>query len=112
MGAGEKVPFFRFEWKRQSWNLAVAAGTIVGGFIASQFLSSTTVVALSIDTVEKLHALGFTRFLGDGLAITFFAILKLYICVEITLIIRCCIPLVFLPQIISLLKFKPLQIVV
>jgi len=60
MGAGEKVPFFRFEWKRQSWNLAVAAGTIVGGFIASQFLSSTTVVALSIDTIEKLHALGFT----------------------------------------------------
>lgn len=60
MGAGGKVPFFRFEWKRQSWNLAVAAGTIVGGFIASQFLSSTTAVALSTDTIEKLYVFGFT----------------------------------------------------
>jgi len=33
------IPFFRYEWKKEAWNLFFAAGIVVGGFIAWNFLS-------------------------------------------------------------------------
>jgi hypothetical protein len=33
--------FFDFEWKQHQWNLWVVAGSIIGGFIAIQFLSTS-----------------------------------------------------------------------
>lgn len=38
-GAGKKVDFFNFDWKSQRWNLMVVLGAIIGGYIASNFLS-------------------------------------------------------------------------
>ena len=29
-----KIPFFSYDWKKESWNLFFAAGIIIGGFIA------------------------------------------------------------------------------
>jgi hypothetical protein len=58
MGAGNKVRFFHFDWKTQSWNLVVAAGAVVGGYIASNFMSISTVVAITPETVEQLKILG------------------------------------------------------
>jgi hypothetical protein len=57
-GAGRKVPFFDFDWTSQRWNLAFAGGTIVGGFIASQWLMPEQAVHLSQATVQDLTALG------------------------------------------------------
>ena len=57
-GAGNSVSFFRFDWRRDSWNLTVLAGTVVGRFIASQFLTSTTVVDLNPETIAQLQGLG------------------------------------------------------
>ncbi|TVZ14739.1 YeeE/YedE family protein [Maribacter sp. MAR_2009_72] len=42
-GAGKYSDFFKFDWKSQRWNLTVVLGSIIGGFIASQFLSNNTV---------------------------------------------------------------------
>ncbi|MDC6389290.1 YeeE/YedE thiosulfate transporter family protein [Maribacter sp. PR1] len=42
-GAGKYSDFFKFDWKSQRWNLTVVLGSVIGGFIASQFLSNNTV---------------------------------------------------------------------
>ncbi|MFD0862925.1 YeeE/YedE family protein [Sungkyunkwania multivorans] len=58
-GAGRNVDFFKFNWKAQRWNLVVVLGAIIGGFIASQFLSTDTAVAINPDVVANLNELGF-----------------------------------------------------
>lgn len=58
-GAGNKADFFKFDWKVQKWNLVVVLGAIIGGFIASNFLSIDTAVAINSDTVTDLNSLGF-----------------------------------------------------
>lgn len=60
LGAGKKVKLFDFNWKEQSWNLVFALGTVIGGFIAHQFLSPDTAVAISESTVNNLKSLGIT----------------------------------------------------
>jgi hypothetical protein len=58
-GAGKFVDFFNFDWKKNSWNLLFALGTIIGGFIAYKYLTPHEAVAISSKTVEDLQALGF-----------------------------------------------------
>ena len=58
-GAGRKSEFFKFDWKSQQWNLIVAAGVVIGGFIGSTFLSDKAGVAINPKTVAHLNALGF-----------------------------------------------------
>lgn len=42
-GAGKVADFFKFDWKKDRWNLTVVIGAVIGGFIASQYLSNNTV---------------------------------------------------------------------
>lgn len=58
-GADRSSEFFKFDWKSQQWNLIVALGAVIGGFIAVNFLSGNTAVAINPKTVADLHALGF-----------------------------------------------------
>ena len=58
-GGGKKIDFFRFDWKAQRWNLVVVLGAIIGGFIAHQFLTVETSIALNPNTVSDLQTLGF-----------------------------------------------------
>jgi len=58
-GAGKKVKFFDFDWKAQTWNLMFLIGAILGGFIASNFLSNGNPLDLSPDTIHDLSQLGF-----------------------------------------------------
>ncbi len=58
-GAGKYANFFKFDWKSQKWNLTVALGTILGGFIAVHFLSDGAPIALSETTLMNLNSLGF-----------------------------------------------------
>jgi len=57
-GAGKVANFFKFDWKSQLWNLVFVGGAIIGGFIADQFLSSSTALALSQNTIADLSNLG------------------------------------------------------
>jgi hypothetical protein len=57
-GLGKKTKFFDFNWKAQTWNLVFLVGSIVGGFIAKQFLSSDIGVAISPATIDDLSKLG------------------------------------------------------
>ncbi len=58
-GAGNKIDFFKFDWKAQKWNLFLITGAAIGGFIAVNFLSADTNIALNPKTIETLDVLGF-----------------------------------------------------
>lgn len=61
-GGGDSVAdFFKFDWRNQVWNLVFAFGTIIGGFIAANFLSSGNGVVLATDTINELQKLGFAN---------------------------------------------------
>lgn len=55
LGAGKNTEFFRFDWKAQRWNLVVVLGAMIGGFIATHYLSDGSGVAINPKTVIKLQ---------------------------------------------------------
>ena len=57
-GAGKGVEFFKFNWRSQIWNLVFVFGAMIGGFIASTYLSSPGPIGISEATVEDLTQLG------------------------------------------------------
>ncbi|PJE47617.1 MAG: YeeE/YedE family protein [Sediminibacterium sp.] len=57
-GLGKKTKFFDFNWKAQTWNMAFLIGSIIGGYIASQFLSSGQPVEISAATIHDLSKMG------------------------------------------------------
>ena len=58
-GAGKKADFFKFDWKEKRWNLIVALGAAIGGFIGAYLLSGDTAVAIQPKTISDLETLGF-----------------------------------------------------
>lgn len=56
-GAGRAAEFFRFDWKKERWNLIVIVGAAIGGFLASHYLSDNTVV-IADDVITKLQGYG------------------------------------------------------
>ena len=59
-GASKWSDFFRFDWKSQKWNLMVVFGSIIGGYIAANFLSIDESIKLSDSTNLALTELGFS----------------------------------------------------
>jgi len=57
-GAGKTVEFFRFDWTKRLWNLVFLIGALIGGFIASNYLTLYPGVDLAAPTVRALHELG------------------------------------------------------
>ncbi len=60
MGAGKRVAFFDYDWKSQGWNLLLALGAVLGGYLGAQVLSKDSAVDLNPKTVERLEEYGFT----------------------------------------------------
>jgi uncharacterized membrane protein YedE/YeeE len=52
------IPFFKYDWKKEMWNLFFVAGVMVGGFIAAQFLSSDAPVIVADATRQRLESYG------------------------------------------------------
>jgi hypothetical protein len=57
-GAGRYAEFFKIRWKDQSWNIVFVLGALVGGAIASSFLTATSAVEISESTQKALLSLG------------------------------------------------------
>jgi uncharacterized protein len=53
-----KIPFFTYDWKKEAWNLFFVAGILLGGIIATQFLSEPDSVIIADETTRDLQALG------------------------------------------------------
>ncbi len=57
-----KIPFFQYNWKKEIWNLFFVLGVLLGGIIATQFLSNPNAIAIADSTKESLTALGVKDF--------------------------------------------------
>ena len=57
-GAGKKIKYFDFDWKRQDWQLVFLGGAVIGGWIGSTLLASPEPVHLAEATVNDLQAIG------------------------------------------------------
>ncbi len=56
------VSFFKYDWKKEAWNLFFAAGIIIGGFVAAHFLHDPEQVAVAPALAESLSAKGITDY--------------------------------------------------
>lgn len=60
-----RVEFFQYDWKTAgSWNLVFAAGTVLGGAVATFVLNDGSNVAISAATASDLAAIGVKDFAG------------------------------------------------
>lgn len=55
-----KIPFFHYDWKKEIWNLFFVVGVLLGGLIATQFLSNPDPIIVSAKTVMALEELNIT----------------------------------------------------
>ena len=58
-GAGKFLEYFKFDWRKNTWNLVFILGAVIGGFISSQWLTSNEAIALNPQTIQDLSAIGF-----------------------------------------------------
>lgn len=49
-----KVPFFQYDWKKETWNLLFATGIVIGALIASTWLRSGAELDLHPDLKQQL----------------------------------------------------------
>ncbi|WP_295124276.1 YeeE/YedE thiosulfate transporter family protein [uncultured Chitinophaga sp.] len=56
------IAFFKYDWKKESWNLFFVAGIVLGAFITVIFLSNNEPVNLNPETIADLQALGIRSF--------------------------------------------------
>lgn len=56
------IPFFKYNWKKEIWNLFFVVGVFLGGIIATQFLSNPNTIVVSESTKASLAAFGITDF--------------------------------------------------
>ena len=58
------IPFFKYDWKKEVWNLFFVGGVFIGGIIATHFLTANTTVVVNTKLVEELASYGVTNFEG------------------------------------------------
>ncbi len=62
-----RVELFRYDWRGEAWNLAVAAGILLGGFVAATWLADPNgTIVISAATRADLSALGIADFTGPA----------------------------------------------
>lgn len=58
------IPFFKYDWKKEIWNLFFVAGILIGGFVGTFLLGNPNEIIIAPETVNDLKALGVTSFSG------------------------------------------------
>lgn len=56
------IPFFKYEWKKEIWNLVFVLGILIGGFIAATLLANPDPVIVDPRLAQDLSAYGITNF--------------------------------------------------
>jgi uncharacterized membrane protein YedE/YeeE len=52
------IEFFKYDWKKELWNLFFIAGIVVGGFIAAQYLNMQQPINVNPALTEELNKYG------------------------------------------------------
>ncbi len=58
------IPFFKYNWRERIWNLFFAAGIVIGGYIAVNFLGNDSPVNIAPETHNLLVEYGIFDFSG------------------------------------------------
>jgi uncharacterized protein len=53
-----QLPFFQYDWKKQSWNLFFGAGILIGGFLGGYVFANPMPVAVSSETLNLFYTWG------------------------------------------------------
>ena len=53
-----RLPYFQYEWKRESWNLVFALGIVVGGFLGGVLITNPDSLIVAESTRKALTTLG------------------------------------------------------
>ncbi len=56
------IPYFKYDWKKEIWNLFFVAGVLIGGFLATQFLTVPNEIVVAQSTKACLAQFGITDF--------------------------------------------------
>ncbi|UYQ95258.1 YeeE/YedE family protein [Chitinophaga horti] len=56
------ISFFKYDWRKESWNLFFVGGITIGAFITITFLSTNEPIDLNPQTIADLKAMGLTSF--------------------------------------------------
>src|SRR5205809_5879429 len=48
------IKFFKYNWKKEIWNMFFAAGILIGGFIASHYLADPNAVVINPKLLSEL----------------------------------------------------------
>ena len=59
-----RIPFFQYNWKKETWNLFFVAGVLIGGFVAIEFLADPSPVKVSPKLLAELTRYGITDYNG------------------------------------------------
>lgn len=54
------INFFKYDWKKESWNFFFVAGILIGAFLASQFLADPEPIKISPALAAELSGYGIT----------------------------------------------------
>ncbi|MCH2667084.1 MAG: YeeE/YedE family protein [Deinococcales bacterium] len=60
------LPYFRYEWRRESWNLVFALGIVIGGFLGGILIANSDSLIVAESTRKALTTLGIS--VDGGLA--------------------------------------------
>ncbi len=55
------IPFFKYDWKKEVWNLFFVAGILLGGIVAATFLANPDPVIIHADLTAELSGYGITQ---------------------------------------------------
>lgn len=56
------IPFFKYNWKKEVWNLFFVFGILLGGVIAASFLINPNSIVVNPDLATELASYGITDF--------------------------------------------------
>lgn len=57
-----KIPFFKYEWRKEIWNLLFVLGVLIGAILATTFLSNPNNIVVAESTKVSLAVYGITDY--------------------------------------------------
>ncbi|MBE9601555.1 YeeE/YedE family protein [Pedobacter sp. MC2016-24] len=56
------IPFFKYDWKKEMWNLFFVFGIFIGGAIAANFLANPAMIEVNLKLTAELERYGITDY--------------------------------------------------